>query len=152
MDNSCVCHYTNCFYTTADGLNPDFDIATWPVADRCKGHLHGLVSTHIICPLPAYDLDHKLIVPSEYESKLKGALVEVHMAFGHHRIKSAKRDIFTAILRELTILSPPAAVPSSPFKRRRLDAGPLSASWMVCIDSLYYCLRTPIIFYSTQAA
>jgi hypothetical protein len=40
-------------------------------------------------------------------------------------------------------------MPSSPFKRRRLDAGPLSASWMVHIYSSNYCLRTPIIFYST---
>ncbi|KAG2113261.1 hypothetical protein BD769DRAFT_1673797 [Suillus cothurnatus] len=70
-------------YST-NGLSSVFDITTWPVADRCKGHLQRLISTHIICPLPAYNLDHKLILPSEYESKLKGALVEVHMAFCHH--------------------------------------------------------------------
>ncbi|KAG1857480.1 hypothetical protein F4604DRAFT_1931432 [Suillus subluteus] len=116
------------YSTDSDGLSSDFDITTWPVADRCKGHLQGLTSTHTIHPLPAYDLDHNLILPSEYESKLKGALVEVHMAFCHHRVKSAKRDIFSAVLRELTILSPPAAMPSSPFKRRHLAAGPLTIS------------------------
>ncbi|KAG1907217.1 uncharacterized protein F5891DRAFT_1181513 [Suillus fuscotomentosus] len=110
-----------------DGLNPEFDIATWPVADRCKGHLESLVSTHSICPLPAYDSDHNLILPSQYESKLKGALVEVHMAFCHHRVKSRKHDIFSTVLRELTILLPPAAMPSSPFKCHRLNAGPLKA-------------------------
>ncbi|KAG1883850.1 hypothetical protein F4604DRAFT_1920366 [Suillus subluteus] len=120
-----VCGNDN--YST-NGLSSDFDITSWPVADQCKSHLQGLVSTYIICPLPAYDLDHNLILPSEYESKLKGALIEVHMAFCHHRVKSAKRDIFSAVLQELTVLSLPAAVPSSPFKRRHLNAGPLNAS------------------------
>ncbi|KAG1897283.1 uncharacterized protein F5891DRAFT_1192231 [Suillus fuscotomentosus] len=110
-----------------DGLNPEFNIATWPVADRCKGHLESLVSTHSICPLPAYDSDHNLILLSQYESKLKGALVEVHMAFCHHRVKSRKCDIFSTVLRELTILLPPAAMPSSPFKCHCLNAGPLKA-------------------------
>ncbi|KAG1809310.1 uncharacterized protein BJ212DRAFT_1484433 [Suillus subaureus] len=67
-----------------DSLSPNFNITTWPVADQCKGHLQGLISTNIICPLPAYDLDHTLILPSQYESKLKGTLIEVHMAFCHY--------------------------------------------------------------------
>ncbi|KAG1744105.1 uncharacterized protein EDB91DRAFT_1080908 [Suillus paluster] len=116
------------YSTDSDGLSSDFNITTWPVADQCKGHWQGLTSTHIICPLPAYDLDHNLILLSEYESKLKGALVEVYMAFCHHQVKSTKCDIFSAVLRELTILSPPAAMPSSPFKHRHLAASPLTIS------------------------
>ncbi|KAG1890684.1 uncharacterized protein F5891DRAFT_986837 [Suillus fuscotomentosus] len=112
---------------STNSLSSDFDIATWPVADRCKGHLQDLRSTHNVCPLPAYDTDHSLIPPLEYESKLKGALVEVHMAFFHHRVKNAKRDVFNAILRQLTVLSPPAAMPINPFKRHRLNTGPLNA-------------------------
>lgn len=96
------------------------------MADRCKRHLQDLASTHKICPLPAYDGNHGLIPPLEYESKLKGALVEVHMAFCHRRIKNAKRDVFNAILRQLTVLSPPVAMPINPFKRHRLDSGPLN--------------------------
>ncbi|KAG2132148.1 uncharacterized protein EDB93DRAFT_1255334 [Suillus bovinus] len=110
--------------TVDSSLGSEFNIATWPVAERCKGHLEDLVSTHEICPLPAYDKNHVLIPPLQYESKLKGALVEVHMAFCHHRINKSKRDIFNSILRELIVLSPPAAMPTSPFKRRRLNAGP----------------------------
>jgi hypothetical protein len=68
-------------------------MASWPAFDRCKGHLHELVSSHNIQPLPAYDENHNLIPPSQYESKLKGAVVEVHMAICHHHIKSSKRDI-----------------------------------------------------------
>jgi hypothetical protein len=73
-------------------------MATWPVAEKCKGHLEDLISTHDIQPLPAYDENHNLISPHLYESKLKGALIEVHMAFCHHRIAKSKWDVFNAIL------------------------------------------------------
>jgi hypothetical protein len=46
------------------------------------------------------------------------------MAIHHHRFKSKKCDVFNMVLWELIILSPPTAIPSSPFKRRRLNAGP----------------------------
>jgi len=46
------------------------------------------------------------------------------MAVYHHRFKSKKGDVFNMVLRELIVLSPPATMPSSPFKRRRLNAGP----------------------------
>ncbi|KIK32139.1 hypothetical protein CY34DRAFT_27266 [Suillus luteus UH-Slu-Lm8-n1] len=109
--------------STSDDLGPEFNFAIWPVAERCKDPLQELLSTHDIQPLPAYDENHNFIPPHLYESKLKGALVEVHMAFCHHRIIKSKCDVFNAILRELIILSPPAALPSSPFKHRCLAAG-----------------------------
>ncbi|KAG0695959.1 hypothetical protein DFH29DRAFT_1004996 [Suillus ampliporus] len=112
--------------STADSLNSDFNMSSWPVADRCKDHLHELISTHNIQPLPAYDENHNLIPPIQYESKLKGVLVEVHMAICHHCIKSSKCDIFNAVLQELIVLAPPAAMPTSPFKCRCLHEGPSS--------------------------
>ncbi|KAG2336696.1 hypothetical protein BDR05DRAFT_1005627 [Suillus weaverae] len=93
-------------------------------SSTCTGHLQDIISTHNICPLPAYDEDHILIPPLQYEEKLKGALVEAHFAFCHHCMKNSKRDIFEAIVRELIVLSPPAAMPSSRFKRRSLSDGP----------------------------
>ncbi|KAG1732556.1 hypothetical protein EDB19DRAFT_1831263 [Suillus lakei] len=111
--------------TTVDsGLGSEFNIATWPVAEQCKGHLEDLVSTHDICPLPAYNENHILIPPLQYESKLKGAHVEVHMAFCHHHINKSKHDIFNSILQELIVLSLPAAMPTSPFKHHCLNAEP----------------------------
>ncbi|KAG2091238.1 hypothetical protein BD769DRAFT_1679436 [Suillus cothurnatus] len=110
--------------THPDSLSSEFDIGTWPVADRCKGHLQDVASKHNICPLPAYDQNHVLIPPLQYEAKLKGALVEVHMAFYHHCVKNSRRDIFEAILRELIVLSPPAPMPSSHFKCQCLSDGP----------------------------
>ncbi|KAG1893117.1 uncharacterized protein F5891DRAFT_1196839 [Suillus fuscotomentosus] len=110
--------------TYTDGLSSEFDIVTWPVADRCQGHLQDIISTHNICPLPVYDKDHILIPPLKYEEKLKGALMEAHFAFCHRHMKNSKHDIFEAIVRELIVLSPPAAMPTSRFKRRRLSDGP----------------------------
>ncbi|KAG1899828.1 uncharacterized protein F5891DRAFT_1189291 [Suillus fuscotomentosus] len=79
--------------TPTDSLGSEYDITTWPVANRCKGHLQDIVSSHNIRPLPAYDESHVLIPPLQYEVKLKGALVEVHMAFCHHHMKTSKCDI-----------------------------------------------------------
>ncbi|OJA07532.1 hypothetical protein AZE42_09421 [Rhizopogon vesiculosus] len=61
---------------TAENLGPEFSIETWPVADRCKGLLEDFVSSHDAQPLPACDEKHVLIPPFQYESKLKGILVE----------------------------------------------------------------------------
>jgi hypothetical protein len=101
-------------------------MANWPVAERCKPQFEDLMQTHTINPLPAYDLDRKLIPPAQYESKLCGAVVEVHFAFFHHHIRSSKRHIFNAVLRDMIVLRPPSNMPSSPLKRRKLGAGPAS--------------------------
>jgi hypothetical protein len=105
---------------TTDSIGFDFNIRSFAVADRCKGHLQDFISIHDIQPLPAHDENHVLI---QYESKLKGALIEVHMAIYRHLIKSKKHDVFNVELQKLIVLSPLATMLSSPFKRRRLDAG-----------------------------
>ncbi|KIJ09101.1 hypothetical protein PAXINDRAFT_17803 [Paxillus involutus ATCC 200175] len=112
---------------TLEDLGPDFSMERWPVADRCKAELQNLLSTHDIQPLPAYDKSHALIPPHQYESKLKGALVEVYIAFYHHHIKKSRRRVFNASLRELLVVRPPSAMPASPFKRARLSDGPVTA-------------------------
>jgi hypothetical protein len=61
-----------------------------------------------------YDDNHVLIPPLQYEFKLKGVFIEVHVAICHNRVKSKKRDVFNAVLRELIVLSPSAAMPNSP--------------------------------------
>ncbi|KAG1722366.1 hypothetical protein EDD22DRAFT_935595 [Suillus occidentalis] len=111
---------------TATNLGSEFEISNWPVADRCKGHLADLAQTHIVNPLPAYDTDHQLIPPTQYESKLCGTVVEVHFAFFHHHIQRSKRHIFNAVLRELIVLRPPSNMPSSLLKRCNIGTGPAS--------------------------
>lgn len=60
---------------------------TWPVTKRCCSELEDLLPTHDICPLEAYEEDATLIPPQRYEARLKGAIVEVYLAFCHHNIK-----------------------------------------------------------------
>jgi hypothetical protein len=96
----------------------DYDITNWPVSDRCQSALGEIVDTHVVNPIPAYDINHKLINPNDYTTKLCGALVEVHFAIVHHQIKSTKKSIFNAVLREMIVLRPPIAIIRSPIKRK----------------------------------
>ena len=95
---------------------------TWPVDPRCSEVLESLLTSHDLCPLPAYEKNTRLLPPTQYKSKLKGATVEVHFAFIHHYIKAQKCHVYVPTLRELHILSPPAALPTSPYKRPRVRA------------------------------
>jgi len=81
--------------------------------------LEDLVSSHDIQPLLTYNEKHVLIPPFQYESTLKGALAEVHMTFYHH-IKRMKWDVFNAVLCELIVLRPPAAMPKSPIHQENV--------------------------------
>ncbi|KAG1781231.1 hypothetical protein EV702DRAFT_1276016 [Suillus placidus] len=108
---------------TTTSLGSEFDILNWPVADRCKAELTNLAETHIINPLPAYRIDRKLIPPAQYETKLCGAVVEVHFTFFHHHIRKSKCHIFNAVLCKMIMLRPPTNMSSSPLKRRKLGAG-----------------------------
>ncbi|KAG2743493.1 hypothetical protein P692DRAFT_20745397, partial [Suillus brevipes Sb2] len=67
-------------------------IRSWvvTVVEWCKGHLEDLISTHNIQLLLAYDENNVLIASLQYKSKLKGALIEVHMAFCHQCITKSK--------------------------------------------------------------
>ncbi|KAH7924254.1 hypothetical protein BV22DRAFT_1165729 [Leucogyrophana mollusca] len=111
---------------TDPSLGPDFEMSTWPVATNCKSVLNELATSHVIQPLPAWDVCHDLIPPRDYQQKLMGATVEVHMALVHHFIKSKKSHVFTLYLREMIVRRKPANLPTSPFKRRRLGTGPAS--------------------------
>ncbi|KAG6369529.1 hypothetical protein JVT61DRAFT_14278 [Boletus reticuloceps] len=84
---------------------------TWPVAPRCIAPLQELISTHDICPLPAFDM----------RVRKKGATVEVHFAVVHHHIKKKKKHIYNAVLRKMQILQLADPTPSSPFKRFRVS-------------------------------
>lgn len=102
----------------------DYTIANWPVAERCQGPLEALASTHDIAPIPAFDVNHRLIAPNDYKSKLCGAIVEVHFALVHHRFQAQKKSTFSAQLREMIVLRPPVGEVQSPIKKRKLASGP----------------------------
>ncbi|KAH7926342.1 hypothetical protein BV22DRAFT_1128233 [Leucogyrophana mollusca] len=107
-------------------LGPAFELSTWPVANRVKPELLRLLSSHVVEPLPVWESNGVLIPPQDYETKLMGATVEVHMALVHHRIKSSRRHVFNLVIREMIVRRKPANMPASPLKRHRLDNGPAS--------------------------
>ncbi|KAF8120376.1 hypothetical protein EV363DRAFT_1303312 [Boletus edulis] len=110
--------------TEDDSLGPEFAMERWPVSPRCSSPLKDLFNTHDICPIPAFDTNGKMIPPSQYESALKGATVEIHFTFAHHYIKKNKRHVYSTLLRKLEVLRGPDPLPSSPFKRVRISATP----------------------------
>lgn len=59
----------------------------WPVSAKQRPLFNELCDrrTHMVQPLPAYDVDHKLIDPCLYERELRGAIVEVHFTLEHFR-------------------------------------------------------------------
>jgi len=106
----------------------EFDIANWPVHKELQVGLEKIKKTHIVVLIPAYDVDCRLIHPSQYHSKLEGATVEVHLTLQHWAISEkrsgAKRDTdtYTADVQAIRVLVPPARV-SSPRKRVALYIG-----------------------------
>jgi len=95
----------------------EMTIANWPIQDRTRAALERAASTHYICPLPAFDEDHTLISPIDYQKKLSGAIVQVHLALVHYFIKQEKKSVFTAVVREIVVLRSPPAAPVNPLKR-----------------------------------
>ena len=83
---------------------------------------------HNISPLPAYNEDHSLIAPNDYQRKLCGAIVQVHFALIHYFIKQSKKSVFTAVTREILVLRAPVPAPLNPLKRARLTDGPAIGS------------------------
>jgi hypothetical protein len=99
-------------------IESDIDTSTWPVHDRCKGELEQITGTHHVIPIPAFSLKGKRVPPDQYQQRLSGAIVEVRFGMTHHYIKRSKRSVFSAVVRELTILRPPINVINSPIKKR----------------------------------
>ncbi|KAF8132271.1 hypothetical protein EV363DRAFT_1073599, partial [Boletus edulis] len=120
-----VSTFLRLMYSSDGELGPEFAMETWPVAPRCIDSLQELISTHDICPLPAFDMlrfgRFNIIPPTRYESLLKGATVEVHFAVVHHHIKRKKKHVYNAVLHKMQILQLADPAPSSPFKRLRVS-------------------------------
>ncbi|KAF8512170.1 hypothetical protein JB92DRAFT_336164 [Gautieria morchelliformis] len=98
----------------------------WPVRQAWCDELDAVKETHDVNPLPAYDLDHSIIVPKDYERCLLGAIVEVQVTLIHYLI-GKKGSTMVADVREMIVLQPPRELPPSPTKRS-LISGPSSTT------------------------
>ncbi|KAI6116458.1 hypothetical protein F5141DRAFT_1103337 [Pisolithus sp. B1] len=107
----------------------DIDKTTknWPVQDRCKNERDNLLKSHVVVPIPVYDVSGCPIEPQDYMSKIPGAIVQVHFTVQHCFIKKDKKQtIFSAYIREMNIVRPAMAPLSSPMKKHRLTTGPVT--------------------------
>ena len=107
---------------------PEYDIANWPVHNDLQEGLDKIKESHVVVPILAYDVDRRLIHPTEYRSKLKGATVEVRFILQHWAINEKKSvgkggtDSYTADVQSIQVLVPPIRV-TSPRKRVVLYIG-----------------------------
>ena len=75
-------------------------------------------------PIPAFDLQDRLIPPGQYAETLKGAIVHVKINITHQYIHhDNKADNYYADLEELTVLAVPAtSVPPTETARKMQNA------------------------------
>jgi hypothetical protein len=125
-------------------VDPRFLIENWPVQNPAtQVHLDAIKGTHIVNPIPAYDVEGRLILPTEYEHKLRGAIVRLEFRLTHWIVR--RHDFFSADVVRIRVLVPPTpirqlhtaprkrlapvddfyddypAIPPTPMKRPRLD-------------------------------
>lgn len=113
--------------------NTTWTIHNWPVGTAAEDELESMKDTHIVVPVPAYDMTGELINPYSYRARLEGALVEIEFNLLHWSIAPKKSstgngrdegaDTYVADLDRIWVISPPKATPtSSPRKRRVPDS------------------------------
>ncbi|KAI5988492.1 hypothetical protein F5J12DRAFT_898182 [Pisolithus orientalis] len=116
-------------------LDPIFSIENWPTfSDAARGGLDSIRQMHWVIPIPAYDLEGKLIDPCFYHCYLEGAVVELHFNLSHWSILRQGipgKDVYTADIVMMHVLVPPhaSATPCTPLKRKvsayiHLDSSP----------------------------
>lgn len=69
-------------------------------------------------PIPAFDVNDRVVKPNRYEAELKGAVVCVTVTMVHQYLRSIKTDNFFADIQEIKILQRPLPVVVTPSKRK----------------------------------
>ena len=106
-----------------------FPIEKWPVFQEAAIEgLKGIVTTHRVVPIPAYDMHGHLIAPHQYRLRLEGAVVEMHFELNHWSISGKDNepntDTYSADVSQIRVLIPPKPRLVTPTKRkvlRRID-------------------------------
>lgn len=91
---------------------PEFKIQNWPtISGEAKLALESMHDTHRVLPIPAYNLHGDLILPSQYQTQLAGATVQIHFILRHWSIAAREgapgSDTYVADVMSMRILVPP---------------------------------------------
>jgi hypothetical protein len=100
----------------------------WPtIHPEAEDAKHGLVASHRVVPLPAYNRVGALIPPDAYRSSLAGATVRVGFTLTHwyfqKRGDSIPSNTFTADIASLRVLIDPTRS-QSPRRRKIMSHDP----------------------------
>ncbi|EIM88686.1 uncharacterized protein STEHIDRAFT_109051 [Stereum hirsutum FP-91666 SS1] len=112
------------FVGGGDGdIDEPFRLENIPVhGDIAIAELAAMKKTHIFNILPAYDVDGNLILPKNYESALKGAVVVVTVNLKHYdfptRGSSPASNTFVADVVKIRVLQPPQASTEKVVRKR----------------------------------
>lgn len=52
-------------------------------------------------------------MPTDYQEKLAGSIVEVYFTMAHFHIRQSQKNIFNAIIQDITVLRAPLQLSSS---------------------------------------
>jgi len=73
-------------------------------------------------PVPAYDIQGKLVSPEAYRRTLEDAIVELHFSLSHFAIAGKKgtrsKDVFVGEIDVMHVLVPPQSNSSNVMKKR----------------------------------
>ena len=94
-------------------LYPNISINNWPVSSSNQPYLNAMKSSHIVNHIWAYDIKDNLINPLDYQEKLASSIVEVFFSLIHFHICQLQKNIFNAIVWDITVLRPPLQIASS---------------------------------------
>lgn len=100
-----------------DNVSDDFDqagftIADWPTSTiAARNRLDAMRDSHYAVPIRAYDSEHSLIPPADYDRQLLGAEVCAEFTLYHAR-KPNGDHAFSAYMDSISVLDDP--IPRSP--------------------------------------
>ena len=76
------------FFLSLD-IPEEFRLENWPcLHDAGRDAIQEMIESHRAIPIPAYDVNSKLIIPAQYPRTLKDALVIVRFSLKHWAIDS----------------------------------------------------------------
>lgn len=100
-----------------DNASPEFrdtgfTIADWPAATiAARQRLDSMADSHYAAPLRAYDYEHNIIPPANYDRELLGAEVCAEFTIYHGKTPNDEHA-FSAYIDSINVLEP--ATPRSP--------------------------------------
>ncbi|KAI9566519.1 hypothetical protein HD554DRAFT_2275745 [Boletus coccyginus] len=120
-----LCHfvYSGYSYTTDAAA---FSLENWPLTDEdARDELLSLSEIHCIVPIPAYNLQGKLIKPDAYRCTLEEALVEIYFNMSHWSITGKKsevgNDVFTADIQMIRVISLPHSTVGGALRKCKIS-------------------------------